>query len=59
MPWDLAAGALMIREAGGIVSALDGSEGYLDTGHILCGTPKIYSALAKLFAPDIREMFQP
>ena len=53
MRW-LAAGALIIREAGGIVSALDGSENYLDTGHILCGTPRIYSGLAKLFAPDIR-----
>ena len=56
-PWDLAAGALIIREAGGIVSALDGSENYLDTGHVLCGTPKIYSSLAKLFAPDIKRMF--
>lgn len=56
-PWDLAAGALLIREAGGIVSALDGSENFVDTGHVLCGTPKIYSALARLFAPDIKTMF--
>ncbi|MCH8117696.1 MAG: inositol monophosphatase [Proteobacteria bacterium] len=53
-PWDLAAGALIIREAGGIVSGLDGSEDYLDTGHILTGTPKIYSALAKLCATEIK-----
>lgn len=55
-PWDLAAGGLIIREAGGIVSGLDGSEGYLDSGHILCGTPKIYAALAKLCAPDIKKL---
>jgi myo-inositol-1(or 4)-monophosphatase len=55
--WDLAAGSLIIREAGGIVSALDGAENYLDAGHVLCGTPKIYSGLAKLFADDIRGMF--
>jgi myo-inositol-1(or 4)-monophosphatase len=55
--WDLAAGALIIREAGGIISGLDGSEDFLHTGHVLCGTPKIYSALAKLFGPDIKEMF--
>lgn len=55
--WDIAGGTLMIREAGGIVSGLDGSENYLETGHVLAGTPKIYSALAKLFAPDIKEMF--
>ncbi len=52
--WDLAAGALIIREAGGIVSGLDGSENYLDTGHILCGTPKIYAGLARLCAHDIK-----
>ena len=56
--WDIAAGSLLVREAGGIVSGLDGSENYLETGHILAGTPKIYSAVAKLFAPDIREMFR-
>ncbi len=53
-PWDLAAGSLIIREAGGIISGLDGSEGYLDSGHVLCGTPKIYSAIAKLCASDIK-----
>ena len=52
--WDLAAGSLIIREAGGIVSGLDGSENYLDTGHILCGTPRVYARLAKLCAPDIK-----
>lgn len=56
-PWDLAAGTLIIREAGGIVSGLNGSEDFMDSGHILTGTPKIYAALAKLFAPDIRAMF--
>ena len=39
-PWDLAAGSLIIREAGGIVSGLDGSENFLDAGHILTGTPQ-------------------
>ena len=53
-PWDLAAGGLMIREAGGIISGLDGSENYLDTGHVLAGTPKIYAGLAKLCASDIK-----
>lgn len=55
--WDIAGGALLIREAGGIISGLDGSENYLESGHVLTGTPKIYGALAKLFAPHIKEMF--
>lgn len=55
-PWDLAAGTLLIREAGGMVSGLDGSEGFLDSGHILTGTPKIYRDLAKLCAPEIKQL---
>ncbi|MDH3352673.1 MAG: inositol monophosphatase [Gammaproteobacteria bacterium] len=54
--WDLAAGSLIIREAGGIISGLDGSENYLDTGHVLTGTPKIYAALARLCSPEISEL---
>ncbi len=55
-PWDLAAGSLLIREAGGIVSGLDGSENFLDTGHILAGTPKIYAGIAKLCAAEISKL---
>jgi myo-inositol-1(or 4)-monophosphatase len=55
--WDMVAGALIIREAGGIISGMDGSEDFLDTGHVLTGSPKIYSALAKLLAPNIKEIF--
>ncbi|MCI0517516.1 MAG: inositol monophosphatase [Woeseiaceae bacterium] len=55
--WDMAAGALIIREAGGIISGLDGSEDFLESGHVLAGSPKIYSAIAKLFSPDIKTMF--
>lgn len=56
--WDIAAGAIIIREAGGIISGLDGSEDFLKTGHVLTGSPKIYSGTAKLFAPEINEMFK-
>jgi myo-inositol-1(or 4)-monophosphatase len=41
--WDMAAGALMVREAGGIVTDYDGSDRYLDTGAIVAATPKIYA----------------
>lgn len=43
--WDMAAGALMVREAGGLVTDLDGSENYLDSGNIACGNPKTLKAL--------------
>lgn len=55
-PWDLAAGALIIREAGGIISAMDGSEQFLDSGHVLAGTPRIYRGIAKLCASEIKQV---
>jgi myo-inositol-1(or 4)-monophosphatase len=54
--WDLAAGSLIVREAGGIVSGLDGSENFLDTGHVLTGTPRIYRDFAKLCSNEIRAL---
>ncbi len=59
LPWDLAAGALIIRESGGIISGLNGSEDFMESGHVLCGSPRIYAALAKLFGPDVKKMFAP
>ena len=54
--WDIAAGALIIREAGGRVSDFDGSDAYLESGNIVAGTPKVYSALSKLLAPYSRDL---
>ncbi len=54
--WDLAAGSLLIREAGGIISGLDGSENFLESGHVLTGTPRIYKELAKLCGPEIKKL---
>ena len=56
--WDLAAGSLILREAGGIISALDGGENYLKTGHVLAGTPRIYRGLAKLCAGEIKAILK-
>ena len=58
MAWDLAAGSLIIREAGGLISGLDGSEDYLDSGHVLTGSPKVYTAVARLFDPEIRSILK-
>ena len=44
-PWDMAAGALLILEAGGLVGDLRGEQTYLDSGDITAATPKIYPAL--------------
>ncbi|MEM1245472.1 MAG: inositol monophosphatase family protein [Acidobacteriota bacterium] len=47
-PWDVAAGALIVREAGGVVSDLDGGTDYLSSGNIVAGTPGIQLKLLGL-----------
>jgi myo-inositol-1(or 4)-monophosphatase len=49
-PWDTAAGNLLITEAGGRVGDFTGGE-YQDGGHLLAGTPRVFAALAEMFAP--------
>ena len=47
-PWDLAAGILMVEEAGGIVSELYGKGEVLETGNVLAGNPKLHDLAAPL-----------
>lgn len=56
--WDIAGGALIIQEAGGIISDLNGSNNFLETGDVLCGSPKIHQKLTELFADDIQTMYK-
>ena len=44
-PWDMAAGALLIQEAGGLVGDFSGDAGYLESGDIAAGTPKVFTEL--------------
>jgi myo-inositol-1(or 4)-monophosphatase len=44
-PWDMAAGALLIQEAGGLVGDLTGEPGFMDSGDICAATPKLFSAV--------------
>jgi myo-inositol-1(or 4)-monophosphatase len=50
-PWDVAAGTLLIREAGGRVSDFEGGDGFMTSGNIVGGNPKIYAQLSRLLAP--------
>ncbi|MCE1237559.1 MAG: inositol monophosphatase [Hyphomicrobiales bacterium] len=47
-PWDMAAGILLVREAGGFVCDMDGRDRMLETGSVLCGNENIHKRLAKL-----------
>jgi len=52
-PWDIAAGSLLVREAGGIVGNLSGGTDYLESGNILAGNPKVFAALGRLIRPHL------
>jgi myo-inositol-1(or 4)-monophosphatase len=49
-PWDLAAGIVIVREAGGVVSDMDGGNRMLETGSVLAANPAISKALLPLLA---------
>ena len=50
-PWDVAAGALIVREAGGTVSAIDGSDLRLDDGSTLASNGHIHSEMTAALSP--------
>ena len=47
-PWDLAAGLVIVREAGGYATELTGGKAMLETGNILAGNESVHRALLKL-----------
>lgn len=53
--WDMAAGSLLIKEAGGIITDFQGGENYLFSGNIIAGTPKIQKALEEIIADSLKE----
>ncbi len=40
--WDIAAGLLLVKEAGGLVSDFNGGADFLESGHVVCGSPKVF-----------------
>ena len=46
-PWDIAAGIIIVREAGGMISEINGRDGMLKTGSILASNPNLHKALGQ------------
>ncbi|WJR77614.1 inositol monophosphatase family protein [Bradyrhizobium sp. NP1] len=46
--WDIAAGQIMVRESGGIVSGLEGHDNALTTGNVVCGNEYVHGELLKI-----------
>jgi myo-inositol-1(or 4)-monophosphatase len=52
-PWDMAAGVLLIQEAGGMVSDIEGGEHYMETGHVIAGGAKLHQAMVEVIRPHV------
>jgi myo-inositol-1(or 4)-monophosphatase len=52
-PWDIAAGGLLITEAGGLIGGLTGEDDYMETGHIVGGNPKVFVELLRAIEPRL------
>ncbi|NML61728.1 inositol monophosphatase [Massilia sp. RP-1-19] len=50
-PWDIAAGALLVTEAGGIVGEFSGESDYLHKGDIIAASPKVFGQMVTLLSP--------
>lgn len=48
MPWDMAAGVLLVTEAGGLASDFAGEGDYLKTGNLVAGSPKVFTQLLQI-----------
>ena len=50
-PWDVAAGSLLVTEAGGLVGNFTGEADFLHQREVVAGSPKIYGQLVQMLAP--------
>ena len=50
-PWDIAAGSLMVTEAGGLIGNFTGEADYLYQREVMAGNPKVYAQLVPLLSP--------
>ena len=58
-PWDVAAGSLMITEAGGLVGNFTGESDFLYQREVVAATPRIYGQLVQMLAPYTRVIKEP
>lgn len=54
-PWDMAAGVLLIQEAGGAVIDMTGREDYISSGDVICGNTNVYLEMHKVFRDVLKK----
>jgi myo-inositol-1(or 4)-monophosphatase len=55
MEWDMAAGILLIKEAGGVVTDFSFNDNYLASGNVIAGSPKMHQMLYQLIEPHVTD----
>ncbi|HEX2060199.1 MAG TPA: inositol monophosphatase family protein, partial [Thermoanaerobaculia bacterium] len=53
--WDVAAGALLVTEAGGVVTDFSGGQRWLDRGNIVGATPRVHAELLSIIGRHVSE----
>jgi myo-inositol-1(or 4)-monophosphatase len=53
MEWDMAAGILLIKEAGGVVTDFSFNDTYLQSGNVIAGSPKMHQIMYQLIEPHV------
>ena len=53
--WDMAAGVLLIQEAGGLSSDFTGGNDHLESGNIVAGNPKLFAEILKTIRPYVSD----
>ncbi|MES9858314.1 MAG: inositol monophosphatase family protein [Sedimenticola sp.] len=53
--WDFAAGALLVKEAGGTVSDINGGGRFLETGNVIAGGLRLHGAMVKVIRPHLTD----
>jgi len=53
--WDIAAGGLLVQEAGGMVGDFEGNESWITTGNIVAGNPKVFAQILQVLRPHLTE----
>jgi len=57
-PWDIAAGALIVMEAGGLVTDFKGGNNFLESGNLIAANGKMLKEMAKIIGQTIPEEYR-
>lgn len=52
-PWDIAGGALLVQEAGGLVCDVSGGNDFVDSGHVVAASPKCLKPMMQVIQPKL------